>query len=155
MGVLYTPASSVPSASQDMMVSMNDLASSSLVSSTVNLIVLSVEFMCCKNLSLGSVSCMTNILSLYNFQSLGGFSAVLKALVSKSSKYQFATVGLTGDLMAGHSLCSYNCPWKRKHVLLRQNSNSCVMWCTDMLVPCQNCVFCSNLFYMAGPTVLK
>ena len=81
------PVESVPSCVAVMMVSKKDMASSCLVFPTVNCIALSMELMCCMNLSLGCFSYITKVLSMYLFQNLGGFSVVLMALFSNSSIY--------------------------------------------------------------------
>ena len=69
------------------MISKKGIAPSGLVSSTVNLncVVYGIKFF--KTFSIHSVSCIIKVLSTYLLQSLGGFSAVLRALVSKSSMY--------------------------------------------------------------------
>ena len=52
MGFLYTPMVSVPSGAGVIMMSKKAMATSGLVSSTVNCMALSVEFMGCRHLSL-------------------------------------------------------------------------------------------------------
>ena len=68
---------------------------SGLVSSTVNLMALSMLFMCCKKF-LCSVNCMTNVSFINLYQILGGFCDVLSAFSMKISVYKLATVGLSG-----------------------------------------------------------
>ena len=71
MDFLHTSVVSVPSCSKVMMMLKKGTAPSGPVSSTVNLIALSMEFIYSQNLSLYSVPCMTKVSSIYLFQSLG------------------------------------------------------------------------------------
>ena len=70
---------------------------------------------------------MTHVSSTYLFHIKGGCGDVFMALISKSSMYKFATMGLIGEPIAAPSTCSKNFPWKVKYVLLRQNSKRQVM----------------------------
>ena len=66
------------------------------VSSIVNLMVLLILLMYLRKFSLCSVHCFTNVSYRNLFQSLGGFSAVLRAFFSKCSM----------DAMAAFFTCS-------------------------------------------------
>ena len=67
---LYTTMKNVTSCFGVIMVSRKGIASCGLVFSTGNLIALSVKLVCCRNLSLFSISCMTNVSCTYFFHSL-------------------------------------------------------------------------------------
>ena len=69
-----------------MVVSKNGIEPPGHVSATVNLMELSVEFMCCRTSSL-CTCCMVKVLLTYLFRNLVQLSAVHNALVSHSSIY--------------------------------------------------------------------
>ena len=60
-----------------LVMSISGSYSSDNVFSTVNLIALSMEFMCFGKFSLYSISFVTKVSPTYHFQSLGRFSAVV------------------------------------------------------------------------------
>ena len=86
VGFLYTVIDNLPSVSGFTMVSKKGMAPSSLLSSTVNPMVMSTQFMCSRKFYLWSSFWMTNASSTYLSHNLGGeWVAVLRAFCSKYS----------------------------------------------------------------------
>ena len=92
------------------MVPRNGKAPSCWLFSTVNMMAGSMLFICSRRLCLCSSCLMTKVSSTYLSQSLGAVVAVLRAVLSKCSMWRLATMGLTGDPIAGTSTCSQNWP---------------------------------------------
>ena len=69
-----------------------------IVSSTVDLIASSMEFMCCKKLSMFCIPCDKGVIHI-SFKVWVG-SLLFLDFVSKFSMYKFATIEVTGDSMA-------------------------------------------------------
>ena len=70
---------------------------SCLASSAVKRMEGSTELMCCRNSSLCDCCNMTKVSSTYIPHNLGGFTADVRALCSRTFMYKFTTIGLTGD----------------------------------------------------------
>ena len=97
---------SLPSSSGMMRISKKGTEPSSLDSSQVNLMLLSMEFMCSKRAFLWDFLMIVKVSSTNLFHSDGGCGDVSRALVSRSSIKRFATTGVIGEPMAVPSTCS-------------------------------------------------
>ena len=125
---------SLPFSSGVMSISKKAMDPSSFESSQVKWMLSSIEFRCCKKVSLCDLWMMMKVSSTNLFQRMGGVGAVDSALTSKASMNKLATIGLIGDPIAAPFTCLKNFPWKVKYVVLRQNSNRQEIWFTVILV---------------------
>ena len=105
IGFLNTDVLRLPSSLGVIMMSRNSIDPSSLTSSQVNLMLLWMEFRCCRKLVLSSFFIIVKVSSTNLFHHDGGVGDVLMAWTSRSSMNRFATIGLIGDPMAAHSVC--------------------------------------------------
>ena len=106
VGFLYTVVSRLPSSLGVIKTSRNGMEPSDLASSFVNWMFGSREFRCCRKLSICDDFMMVKVSSTNLLQNDGGFCADCMALVSRSSIYRLATIGLMGEPIAAPSCCS-------------------------------------------------
>ena len=111
VGFLYTNVRRELSGCGITIVTRKGIDPSALSSSVVNWMCGSLLLMCSRNYSFPAESMTTQVSSTYLFQILGGYWAVLMALVSKSSIKRLATMGLMVDPIAAPWGCSKNLPW--------------------------------------------